>query len=106
MLPPERLDASQRLPEGSGGEAGVQETTVPLDDLGMLASSDCFRRHNAPCPDLRWLNPVGKDPERSLAGPNFRRAGSPRYHLTIPGRLDILLRVPTVRKLHEEGYQF
>ena len=30
LLPPERLDASQRLPEGSGGEAGVEKTLVPM----------------------------------------------------------------------------
>ena len=42
---------------------------------------------------------TARDPQQSLAEPNFRSAavlwaavaGSPRYHLTIPGRLVILL---------------
>ena len=59
----------------------MQETTVAQAYLGTLATNAHYRRHHAhPDPDLRWLNPVAKDPGRSLAGPNFRRAGS----LSIP----------------------
>ena len=65
------------------------------------------RTKSPPYPDLPLAQP-GREwtQSGSLAGPNFRRSSSPRYQLTIPGRLDILLRVPTVRKHHEEGCQF
>jgi hypothetical protein len=38
-LPPRAANASLLLPDGSGGEAGVQETPVPSDDLGTLVKS-------------------------------------------------------------------
>jgi hypothetical protein len=50
--PAPTANASLPLPYGSGGEAGGEETPMPSDDLGTLATIHCFWRHSGPMPGL------------------------------------------------------
>ena len=87
-----RILRLQRQPEG-----GPYPTPMPCGSFPLSAG---IAHHARTC---AGSTRSGRTQSGSLAGLKFRRSGSPRYHLTIPGRLDILLRVPAVRKQHEEG---